>query len=142
MGWAGGAERREGHQRLHTFKEMVHSSPCDPDNNALEAARPRRASETLLWDAVQGLRRPVHPRNPPPAAPDHQTPGMGHPARITARRTLPACHMQGKLIPNNLKFSEPKPAPKPQPQASSSGEHVQLFRMVYGCKKGLQAEHL
>ena len=30
---------------------------------------------------------------------------------------------------------------KPQPKASSSGEHVQLFRMVYGRKKGFQAKH-
>ena len=56
--------------------------------------------------------------------------------------THATCHMQGKLIPKNLKSSEPKPAPKPQPKASSSGEHVQLFRMVYGGKKGFQAEHL
>ena len=50
--------------------------------------------------------------------------------------------MQGKFIPKNLKLPEPKPAPKPQPKASSSGEHVQLFRMVYDCKKGFHAEHL
>ena len=50
--------------------------------------------------------------------------------------------MQGKLIPKNLKLSEPKLAPKPQPKASSSGEHVQLFSMVYSRKKGFQAEHL
>ena len=56
--------------------------------------------------------------------------------------THATCHMQGKLIPKNLKLSEPKPAPKPQPKASSCGEHVQLFRMVYGRKKGFQAEHL
>ena len=52
------------------------------------------------------------------------------------------CHMQGNLIFKNLKLPEPKPAPKPQPKASSSGEHVQLFRMVYDRKKGFQAEHL
>ena len=51
-------------------------------------------------------------------------------------------HMQGKLIPKNLKLPEPKPAPKPQPKAFSSGEHVQLFRMVFGPKMGFQAEHL
>ena len=45
-------------------------------------------------------------------------------------------HMQGNVIPNNLKLPEPKPAHKPQPKASSSGEHVQLFPMVYDCKKG------
>ena len=50
--------------------------------------------------------------------------------------------MQGKFILTNLKLSEPKPAPKPQAKASSRGEHVQLFRMVYDCKKGFQAEHL
>ena len=31
---------------------------------------------------------------------------------------------------------------KASSNASSSGEHVQLFRMVYHCKKGFQAEHL
>ena len=51
-------------------------------------------------------------------------------------------HMQGNFISKNLKLPEPKPAPKPQLKASSSGEHVQLFRMVYDCKKGFQAEHL
>ena len=50
--------------------------------------------------------------------------------------------MQGNLISKNLKLPEPKPAPKPQPKASSSGEHVQLFHMVYDRKKGFQAEHL
>ena len=34
--------------------------------------------------------------------------------------THATCHMQGKLIPKNLKLSEPKPAPKLQPKASSS----------------------
>ena len=52
-------------------------------------------------------------------------------------------HMQGNFIP---KMPEPKPAPKPRAKAcskaSSSGEHVQLFRMVYDRKKGSQSEHL
>ena len=56
--------------------------------------------------------------------------------------TYASCHMQGKFIPKNFKLPEPKPAPKPQPKASSSGQHVQLFRMVYDRKKGFQAEHL
>ena len=47
-----------------------------------------------------------------------------------------------QFIPKNLKLPEPKPAPKPQPKTSSSGEHVQLFRMVMDRKKGFQAEHL
>ena len=55
-------------------------------------------------------------------------------------------HMQGNFIPKNLKLPEPKPAPKPRAKASSttssSGEHVQLFCMVYHRKKGFQAEHL
>ena len=51
-------------------------------------------------------------------------------------------HMQGNFIPKNLKLPKPKQAPKPQPMASSSGEHVQLFPMVYDRKKGFQAEHL
>ena len=53
-------------------------------------------------------------------------------------------HMQGNFIPKDL--PQPKPSPKPQAKASSkaslSGEHVQLFRMVYDRKKGFQAEHL
>ena len=55
-------------------------------------------------------------------------------------------HMQGNFIPKNLKLQEPKPAPKPRAKASSkatsSGDHVQLFRMVYDRKKGFQAVHL
>ena len=55
-------------------------------------------------------------------------------------------HMQGDFIPKNLKVPEPKPAPKAQAKAtskaSSSGEHVELFRMVYDRKKGFQSEHL
>ena len=54
--------------------------------------------------------------------------------------------MQGNFIPKNLQLPQPKPAPKPQAKtsskASSNGEHVQLFHMVYDCKKGFQAEHL
>ena len=54
-------------------------------------------------------------------------------------------HMQGNFI-LNLKLPQLKPAPKPQAKtsskASSSGEHVQLFCMVYDRKKGFQAEHL
>ena len=50
------------------------------------------------------------------------------------------------FIPKNLNLPQPKPAAKPQakasPKASSSDEHVQLFRMVYDCKKGFQAEYL
>ena len=34
------------------------------------------------------------------------------------------------------------PSPKNRVHASCSGEHVQLFRMVYNCKMGFQAEHL
>ena len=33
-------------------------------------------------------------------------------------------------------------SPSPFSKASSSGEHVQLFRMVYDRKKGFQSEHL
>ena len=54
--------------------------------------------------------------------------------------------MKGNFIPKNLKLPEPKPAPKPRAKASStassSGEHVQLFRMAYHRKKGFQVEHL
>ena len=34
------------------------------------------------------------------------------------------------------------PHPKNRVQASSSGEHVQLFCMVYDRKKGFRAQHL
>ena len=54
--------------------------------------------------------------------------------------------MQGNFIPKTLKLPQPKPSPKPQAKAfskaSSSGEHVQLFRTVYDRKKGFQAQHL
>ena len=49
-------------------------------------------------------------------------------------------HMQVNFIPKNLKLPQPRPAPKGLracSKASSSGEHVQLFRMVYDRKKGL-----
>ena len=53
--------------------------------------------------------------------------------------------MQGNFIPKNLKLPQPRPAPKPRAKASSkassSGEHVQLFHMVYDRKKGFQSEH-
>ena len=55
-------------------------------------------------------------------------------------------HMQGNFIPKNLKLPQRKPAPQPQAKTPSklfsSGEHMQLFRMVYDYKKGFQAEHL
>ena len=55
-------------------------------------------------------------------------------------------HMQGNFIPKDLKWPQPKPAPKPHAKtsskASSGGEHVQLFRMVYDRKRGFQAELL
>ena len=47
---------------------------------------------------------------------------------------FPRDHMQGNFISKNLKLPQPKPSPKPQakgsPKASSSGEHVQLFRCM------------
>ena len=55
-------------------------------------------------------------------------------------------YIQGKFVPKKLRLLEPNPAPKPgataSSKASSSGNHVQLFRMVYHRKKGFQAEHL
>ena len=55
-------------------------------------------------------------------------------------------HLQGNFIPKSLKLPQPNPTPNPQAKASSkassSGEHVQLFRIVYDRKKGLQAEYL
>ena len=50
--------------------------------------------------------------------------------------------MHGGFIPQNLKLPKPKAAPKPQHKALSSGDHVQLFRMVYHRVTGFQAEHL
>ena len=44
-------------------------------------------------------------------------------------------HLQGNFILKKLKLPQPNPAPKPQAKASSkassSGEHVRLFRIVY-----------
>ena len=55
-------------------------------------------------------------------------------------------YMQGNFIPKNLTLPKPKLAPKPlakaSAKASSSGEHAQLFRMVYDCKRSFQAERL
>ena len=55
-------------------------------------------------------------------------------------------HMQGNFIPKNLKLPKPTPVPKRWAKTSSaaysSGEHMQLFRMVYDCKKGFQAKNL
>ena len=60
--------------------------------------------------------------------------GMAH--VFDGKLYLTRGQMQGNFIPKNLKLAEPKPAPKPQPRASSSGEHVQLFRMVYDRYEG------
>ena len=55
-------------------------------------------------------------------------------------------HVQGSFIPKNSKLPKPHPAPKPRAKASSkastSGEHVQLFCMVYDRKKSFQSEQL
>ena len=55
-------------------------------------------------------------------------------------------HMQGNFIRKNVKLPQPNLAPKPQAKASSkassSDEHVWLFRMVYDRKMGFQAEYL
>ena len=75
--WAGGAGRREGQHRLHTFEELTRT-PRDPHDYAPEAAMPQTQWETLLRDVVQGLHPPLHPRDPPLVAPDHPPRGMGH----------------------------------------------------------------
>ena len=53
-------------------------------------------------------------------------------------------YTQGIFVSKNLKLPRHKPAPKPLAKASSkaslSGEHVQLFRVAYHCKRGFQAE--
>ena len=46
------------------------------------------------------------------------------------------CMKGGQMV------THPCAPPKNGVQASSSGEHVQLFRMVYDRKKGFQPEHL
>ena len=72
--------------------------------------------------------------------------GLRLPEVFDGKLYLTRDHMQGNFIPKNLKLPEPKPAPKVRakasPKASSSGEHVQLFHMVYDRKKGFQSEHL
>ena len=80
--WPGGTGRREGRQSFRTFEEILTRTPGDPGDPAPEPAMPQRALETLLRNAVQG------PRNPPPVAPDHPAPGMGH-RRPTALATTP-----------------------------------------------------
>ena len=55
-------------------------------------------------------------------------------------------HIQGILVPKNLKLPEPKLGPKPRAKAcskaSSFGEHVQMFRMLYDYRNIFQSEHL
>ena len=81
---------------MHTFEEIRTRTPANPNEAALEAAMPQVAWEALLRDAVQGLRPPYTPQNPPLVAPDHPTPGMGH-RRPTAPLPLhPNHHHTGK----------------------------------------------
>ena len=63
---------------VHTFAEIRTRTPANHNEAAPEATMPQSALEALLQDAVQGFRPPSHPRNPPPVAPDHPTPGLGH----------------------------------------------------------------
>ena len=62
MKWAGGAGRREGVHRVHTFEEVRTRTPADPNEAAPEAIMPQATWEALLEDAVQGLRPPYTPR--------------------------------------------------------------------------------
>ena len=45
----------------HTFEEILSPPPTNPNETAPEAAMPQRAWKALLWDAVQGIRRPYTP---------------------------------------------------------------------------------
>ena len=78
----------------------------------------------------------------PRCAPGHSLAVWGMAHVFDGKLCFTRDHMQGNVIPKNLKLPEPKPAPKPRPKASSSGEHVKVFRMVYDRKKSFQAEHL
>ena len=61
MKWAGGTGGREGRHSFHTFEEILTRTPVNPDDPALDAARPQRAWKALPRDAVQGVRRPYSP---------------------------------------------------------------------------------
>ena len=54
---------------------------------------PQAAWEALLRDAVQGLRPHYTPQSPPPMAPGHPPPGLGHPRPLP---TLPLPHQEGE----------------------------------------------
>ena len=93
MKWAGRAGRRERVHMVHTFEEIRTRTPANPNEAAPEAIMPQAAWEALLRDAVQGLRPPYTPQNPPQMAPGHPPPGLGH------RRpppTQPPPHREGK----------------------------------------------
>ena len=79
---------------MHTFEEVRTSTPADPYEGAPEAIMPQAAWEALLWDAVQGLRPPLHPPNPPLMAPGHPPPGLGQ--RRPPPPTPPAPQREGK----------------------------------------------
>ena len=82
VGWVSGKARRG-----------AHGTPANPNEAAPEAIMPQAACEALLRDAVQDLRPPLHPPNPPQMAPGHPLPGLGH---RSPPPTPPPPHREGK----------------------------------------------
>ena len=68
------------------------------------------------------------------------------PTSLMGSCTLQETTCEANFIPGNLKLPHPKLARKGWAKASSKvssiSEHVQLFRMVYDCTVGFEAEHL
>ena len=63
---------------VHIFEDIRTCTPANHNEAALGATMPQAAWEALLRDAVQRLRPSYTPQNPPPVAPDHPPPGVGH----------------------------------------------------------------
>ena len=81
---------------VHTFEEIRTRTPADPNEAALEAIMPQAAWEALLRDAVQGLRPPYTPQSPPPMAPGHPPPGLGHGRHLPNPPLPPPPHQEGE----------------------------------------------
>ena len=80
---------------VHTFEEIRTRTPAYPHEAAPETTMPQAAWEALLRDAVQGLRPPYTPQNPPQVARDHAPPSLGH-RRPAAPPPPPQRHHTGK----------------------------------------------
>ena len=77
---------------VHTFQEVRTRTPAGPNEAVPEAIMPQAAWEALLRNAVQGPRPPYTP-HPPPMAPGHPGPGLGH---WRPPPTPPPPHREGK----------------------------------------------